>query len=380
MKQIDQSVLVAEKKNLVRWYQKNKREFPWRKQKKNPYSIWISEVMLQQTQAQTVIPYYNKFLSRFPNITTLAKAKPTTVVAYWSGLGYYQRAYNLHKAAKIIHQNKYFPQSYHELLKLPGFGPYTARAVSSIAFEQETGVLDANVIRVLSRYLGWKHPWWKAKYKNQLQKVADDWVINQWKHNIYPSPNKKLYTPSTMNQALMELGALICTTPAQPLCQKCPIHRSCVAFNTHQTQQIPLKKPKKNQEIWLWKVKILNKKNQVALISNHQLPFLKKYLVFPGNITKQSTIPKNYHLIHFITHHTIYVQIQTNQTANQLKKTKMGDLIWFNIKNILKPQTVTNQLSSKRHLTPSQLGNMPSSLIQKILRCFITHKKINMLI
>ena len=135
--------------NLINWYLANRRPLPWRKDK-NPYTIWISEVMLQQTTVAAVIPYFERFIERFPNQHTLAQAELSEVYEYWAGLGYYSRARNLHASAKIISDSG-FPEDYSQLIQLPGFGPYTARAVASLAFDQKVGVLDGNVIRVLSR-------------------------------------------------------------------------------------------------------------------------------------------------------------------------------------------------------------------------------------
>ena len=191
---------------LVKWYEQNKRPLPWRKKNKNPYFIWISEVMLQQTRVEAVIPYYKKFIQKFKTIKKLANTPLEEVLPYWSGLGYYSRVKNLHMAAKILDRKKYFPRSYKELIKLPGFGPYTARAVSAFAFEEKTAVLDANVIRLLSRFLAFSDPWWNPKGRDFLQRNANQWI--------------KIKKPSVVNQALMELGALVCTAQ-KPLCLVC---------------------------------------------------------------------------------------------------------------------------------------------------------------
>ena len=352
-------ILHTDKIKLVQWYQKNKRVFPWREPNKNPYKIWIAEVMLQQTQAETVIPYYQKFLARFPSLATLAKARQTEVLAYWAGLGYYHRARYVHKAAKIIFQKKYFPKHYQELLLLPSFGPYTARSVSSLAFEQPVGVLDANVMRVLCRYLAWKIPWWENTYKKQLQAQADKWVktLNQ----------KPSFQPSIMNQALMELGALVCLAPAKPLCQKCPIKKNCTAFQIKATEQIPLKKIPKKPEIWLWKIKLFYKKNKIALTKEHSMPFLKGQLVFPGIATKQKNPPKNYQFVHFITHHRIYIQIQTSFDKSFMHS---KHFIWLAINSLLMSSKISSNSFKEKLSLPSQLGQAPSSLIQKILKTY----------
>ena len=219
------------KPQLIKWYQKNQRPLPWRKTK-DPYKIWVSEVMLQQTTCRAVIPYYNKFIKKFKNLKDLASAPLAEVLSYWSGLGYYSRAKNLHKSAGLIYAQKFFPNTYKELLKLPGLGPYTARAVSSLAFNEKAAVLDANVIRVMARITGFQKAWWNSEGTNFLQKQADKWVER------YPS--------SLMNQALMELGALICTAQ-KPACLVCPVQKNCKAFAKGLTNKIPMPK-KKNKK------------------------------------------------------------------------------------------------------------------------------------
>ena len=212
---------------LLKWYDRHKRAMPWR-QTKNPYRIWISEIMLQQTQVDTVIPYYERFLTRFPTVQALARAPLETLLQFWSGLGYYSRARNLHLAAQQIvaqHGGK-IPNDRKMLLALPGIGRYTVGAILSIAFGQQEPVLDGNVIRVLTRLHG----------------IATDPKI--------PSTQEKLWSlaqglarcsrPGDMNQALMELGATVCL-PTQALCATCPLRKECVALATHQVENLPLK-------------------------------------------------------------------------------------------------------------------------------------------
>ena len=313
--------------NLINWYEKNKRPLPWRKKKTNPYHIWVSEVMLQQTTVNAVIPYYKKFIERFKTLESLAQTPLEEVIPYWAGLGYYSRVKNLHKAARMIYEKKYFPQTYKELLQLPGFGPYTARAVSALAFNERTGVLDANVIRVLSRYINFKEAWWNTSGRALLQKEVDTWT------------QKK--PPATLNQALMELGSLVCTAQ-NPICLLCPLKKNCQAFKYNLTKIIPKKKKKKEKEIWFWKPFILTQKNKIALVKNHCLPVLKNYPFLPGKAVRRKTPPKHYDFIHSITHHTIYVLISKNPLD-----TKQA-LSWTNIKELPKKN--------------------PSSLLKKILK------------
>lgn len=301
-------------KDLVAWFRGAKRDLPWRRNK-DPYRIWISEVMLQQTTVTTVIPYFERFTQSFPTVNAMASSPVEQVLHLWSGLGYYSRARNLHKAAQLFSQTG-FPKTYLELLKYPGLGPYTARAVSSIAFDEPVGVLDGNVIRVLSRVRGAAIEHWKPRGRDLLQAWADELAQHQ--------------TPSGLNQALMELGATICT-PKSPACFVCPWIQSCQARKMNSVAKLPLKKPRRAHEIWIWQPEIAIRKKSVALVQNAELPFLKGHLVFPGKISLSKTRPKKFDLKHGITHHDIYVQIRRSKTT----KIKMArDAQWVSIDNL----------------------------------------------
>ncbi|MCB0368811.1 MAG: A/G-specific adenine glycosylase, partial [Bdellovibrionales bacterium] len=219
--------------HLSKWYLKNRRPLPWRAHK-DPYAIWISEVMLQQTTVAAVIPYYERFISNFPTVKALANAPVEQVLENWSGLGYYSRARNLHKSAQIL-ATKGFPSSYLDLIELPGFGPYTSRAVSSIAFGENVGVLDGNVIRVLSRHFGIAEPWWETKVRKKFQDLVDQ-IVNKGNSSV-------------LNQALMELGATVCT-PEKTLCVLCPLNKTCYALKKDEVQKFPLKKKKPKMLLW----------------------------------------------------------------------------------------------------------------------------------
>lgn len=216
---------------LLGWYDKNKRNLPWR-QTENPYHIWVSEIMLQQTRVDTVITYYRRFIDAFPDLYHLAKADRQEVLKIWEGLGYYSRARNLQDAARWVvkHCNGKIPQSYDEIRSLKGIGPYTASAVLSIAFNKPYAVVDGNVIRVLSRYFGIEDDVRNQRTKNKIQKLADDILVKQ--------------RPGDFNQALMELGARICT-PSGPECNSCPLSAGCTACRTAATNSIPYKSPVK---------------------------------------------------------------------------------------------------------------------------------------
>jgi A/G-specific adenine glycosylase len=210
---------------LLHWFAQNKRDLPWRRTR-DPYAIWISEVMLQQTRVAAVIPYYERFLSRFPDLQSLAEAPETDLLARWAGLGYYYRARNLQKAAQNALEAGGFPPDYESIRELPGIGEYTAAAVASIAFNLPYPVVDGNVYRVMSR------------------------VLND-RTNIAAGPARKHFTvlagsimdpecPGDFNQALMELGATVCL-PKKPLCLICPVAALCKARKAGVQESLPVK-------------------------------------------------------------------------------------------------------------------------------------------
>lgn len=279
--------------NLLKWYENHRRELPWREHK-DPYPIWISEVMLQQTTSQAVIPFFKRFLKRFPQLKDLATASIEDVYEQWAGLGYYSRARNLHKAAQTIHERGSFPDNHHELLELSGFGPYTARSVASLAFEEPVGVLDGNVIRSLCRLLDWPAEWWKTAPRKDLQTVADLLV--------------QKVESSQMNQAMMELGATVCT-PTSPSCLLCPWQKQCESLKAGTTDTLPLSKPKKERVLLKWSPQVVVKGNKIATVENHYAPFLKKSLLLPGEITplKKKITTASYK--HSITKYDIFVDL-----------------------------------------------------------------------
>jgi A/G-specific adenine glycosylase len=226
---------LAEK--LVQWYQENKRDLPWRNTK-NPYFIWLSEVILQQTRIKQGLPYYEKFIENYPTIQDLANAPENDVLRLWQGLGYYSRARNMHATAKIIteNHNAQMPENYESLLKLKGIGKYTAAAIASFAFDENVAVLDGNVYRVLARFFGIELDITTPKAEKEFRFLVQE-IINQF------AKNNTQNSVSTLNQALMEFGALQCT-PQSPKCIFCPLQENCQALAKGKIQDLPVKTKK----------------------------------------------------------------------------------------------------------------------------------------
>lgn len=223
----------AFQEKLLAWYDQNKRKLPWR-DCGDPYKIWLSEIMLQQTRVDQATPYFNRFVERFPTVHDLADADQQDVLKVWEGLGYYSRARHLHDAAQLVVEkfDGKVPDNWDDITELKGVGPYTASAILSIAYNKNHAVVDGNVIRVLSRYLGIDDDVRSTKTKNAIQEAADDLLSEK--------------RPGDFNQAVMELGATVCT-PSNPDCEECPLQNSCIAYKTLRTDEIPYKSAAKKR-------------------------------------------------------------------------------------------------------------------------------------
>lgn len=226
---------------------------PWR-DCEDPYKIWLSEIMLQQTRVDQATPYFKRFIQKFPTVHDLAEADQQEVLKVWEGLGYYSRARHLHSAAqKVVNEfDGELPDNWDEITELKGIGPYTASAILSIAFQKKYAVVDGNVIRVLSRYLGIEEDVRSTKTKNVIQEAADDLI-----------PEDR---PGDFNQALMELGATVCT-PSNPNCKECPLQTGCIAYKTAKTEEIPYKSPSKKRPHHQIGVGIVMNDNDEVLIA-----------------------------------------------------------------------------------------------------------------
>ena len=281
---------------LLKWYEKNARDLPFR-QTKDPYKIWICEIVFQQTRINQGLGHYTNFIERFPDVKTLAEADENEVLLYWKGLGYYSRAINVHKAAQQI-MNDYdgiFPNEYEEILKLKGVGKYTAAAVSSICFNGRIPAVDGNFYRVLSRIF------------------ADDFDISSSKAFNYFSELAHLILPENVgdfNQAMMDLGSEICK-PKSPLCGECPLNKDCVAFLTNKVYEFPVK-TKKVKAAGLDLKYYFVHRNGEFLIQQRKDDFIwKKLFEFPPEISDELVpfIKSVKTVNHKLTHKNLSIEI-----------------------------------------------------------------------
>lgn len=259
---------------LLKWYQENARVLPWRLCH-SAYCIWVSEVMLQQTQVETVIPYFNRWMKVFPDIQTLSEADEQTVLVLWEGLGYYSRARNLLSAAKIIKDelNGQLPQTMQDLQKLPGIGRYTAAAIASLAYNLDIATVDGNIRRVISRAFDVTEP---ARSTQGEQKI---WYLTQ--SNLPPGQ------AGDYNQALMDLGSTICS-PNKPQCEQCPIVEYCLGFQKGVQEERPVKKPRKTIPHLTVTAGVIRQDGQVLLARRPRNGLLGGLWEFPGGTLEEA--------------------------------------------------------------------------------------------
>ncbi|OKY75177.1 MAG: A/G-specific adenine glycosylase [Desulfobulbaceae bacterium DB1] len=256
---------------LLAWFAENQRPLPWR-QTYNPYHVWISEIMLQQTQMERVIPYFNRWIDRFPDICSLAEAKDDEILKLWEGLGYYARARNILRAAVLLsHEGNFLPDSYKKLIALPGIGPYTAGAVMSIAFNRDYPVVDANVERIFARIFNLDSP---------VKTAANQTFIRRQAEKMLPSGQARYF-----NQGLMELGALVCL-PAQPLCAACPIADCCQAKKLDLVDKRPVLPAGKQSIVIEMATGILRRNGKVLIQKRRENDVWANLWEFPGGRLK----------------------------------------------------------------------------------------------
>ena len=339
---------------LIYWYLQNNRELPWRKTS-NPYFIWLSEIMLQQTRVAQGLSYYLKFTAAFPSVFDLSKADESTVLKMWQGLGYYSRARNLHFTAKYIAQelNGEFPSTYKELIKLKGIGDYTASAISSICFNEAAAVVDGNVYRVLSRYYGIKTPINSSAGIKEFKKIAQSLIDKT--------------QPGNYNQAIMDFGALHCK-PQNPLCNTCPFSGSCIALEKNLTKVLPIKEKKIKVRKRFFNFLVLKTVDNKTILSErkgkgiwqglYQFPLIeseknitKKEIIsseeFSNLFPNETTISlfNNKKIVHKLSHQHLHTQFWIVET----KSSNKANVDWYRINDFPVPVLIANFLETFLH-------------------------------
>lgn len=296
--------------NLITWYRQHQRELPFRSQR-DPYKIWVSEIMAQQTQIATMLSYYDRWIKKYPNVFVLAEAPQEEVLKMWEGLGYYSRARNLHKGAQFVVENfnGELPADKKELMKIPGIGDYTSSAIASIAFGLPEVVIDGNVKRVTARYLYYT----ETVMNRKAHKTFDTFLKNE----LISSESD----PNEFNQALMELGALVCK-PKNPECDKCPLKDQCAFFKSDQKDEIPFIPKAKKTPVYD-KTVFVSVKDDMIMISKENDDGLMKGLYRLPMIDGHNDTEPDATLLHKFSH------LQWNITAYLVDDLSIGDHDWM---------------------------------------------------
>lgn len=265
-------------RDLVQWFLENQRDLPWRRDY-SPYGVWVSEIMLQQTQVAAVVPYYLRWMKRFPDVPSLAAATEDEVLLYWEGLGYYSRARNLLKAARLVMERfgGRVPDTEADLRVLPGVGPYTASAVLSLAYNRDVPVVDGNVERVAARLLDLDVPAKSPEGRREVLRAATQWLV----------PGKARF----YNQALMELGAVICT-PAHPKCPACPVAVPCLALRRGTVENRPVRSPRPRWEELRVAVGVLRENGKIYIQKRPEGGLFADLWEFPGGKALEGETPR----------------------------------------------------------------------------------------
>ena len=324
---LSQSFINSFSKNLISWYNLNKRELPWRNTN-DPYKIWLSEIILQQTKIVQGLPYYIRFVNKYPNIKKLALSSEKEVIKLWEGLGYYSRARNLHKTAKIVIKNYdgIFPSKYETLIKLPGIGDYTASAISSFSINEINPVLDGNVYRFLSRLFGIDIPINTNKSLREFKNIAKKLISRK--------------NPSDFNQAIMEFGSLVCK-PKKPKCNECIYQKKCFAYLNQKTLIFPIKTIKKKSRERFFNFLIIKSINGNIIIEKrinkdiwqnlYQFPLIETEKL----LDKKSLLIKLKEYKSFDFQKTEFYLYQNKSFNHKLTHQNINYSFWiFNVKNI----------------------------------------------
>ena len=309
-------------RNLLRWYQRHHRKLPWRATR-DPYRIWVSEIMLQQTRVETVRPYYARWLRAFPSLQSLARAADDRVLKLWEGLGYYSRARNLHRAAKIIVAGKHtakpaVPATAEELRQLPGIGRYTAGAIASIAFGERVPLVDGNVARVFARIFGIRANVKTPRTSKMLWNLAE---------NLLPDTDV-----GDFNQALMELGALVCT-PVNPQCDVCPMRRVCVARARGLIDQLPNRGVKLRPTLLTVETALVRRGGKILLRRRPDRGLLANFWELPEVQARTFRVGRQVcEIRHTITDRRITLRVYDSTLASKVRSN--GEWFWASRDNL----------------------------------------------
>ena len=343
---------------IIAWYSQHARELPWRKTK-DPYVIWLSEIILQQTRVAQGLPYFHRLLEAFPTVLDLANAEEDKLFRIWQGLGYYSRARNLHKTAKCIAEaGGKFPSTYADLIKLPGIGPYTAAAIASFAFDEAKPVVDGNVFRILARHFGVDVDILHASARKIFTDLAGELIPQD--------------QPAIFNQAIMEFGSLQCSP--SPTCPTCPLQFTCVAFSENRVQSLPVKSKKKSQRERYFAYFIIEKEGKILVRQRAskdiweglwefylvELPHFQPFEEIMGKdpvlaeLGKQSVITA---LVspptHLLSHQKIFCQAWHVQVNDHFKVLENDQFRWIepqDFTNLAKPVLLLNLITDNLEL------------------------------
>ena len=302
---------ITQSKKLLSWYEAQGRDLPWRVKggaHPNPYIVFVSEIMLQQTTVKTVIPYFKKFMKRFPDIESLAQASEEEVYKYWQGLGYYSRARSLHEAAKTIKEQGKFPQTREEVLKLKGIGNYTVSSFLALAFNKPETIIDGNVIRIITRLYHLTEP--TEKIQNMIRQKAEELTDKE--------------SPADYASAIMDLGAIICT-PKKPQCLLCPWQKYCQSKNKQDIEQIPNRTKIQRQEKYGSVYIIINSQKEIYIRKRKEKGLLSGLYEFPwkdeGKMFEKDSLcitDSGRQVTHNFSHFKLTLQIYNIQTEKNL--------------------------------------------------------------
>lgn len=345
---------------LLSWYRENKRDLPWR-ENKDAYRIWISEIMLQQTRVEAVKPYYFRFMEHFPTVTALAGASDDELFKCWEGLGYYSRARNLKKAAQIIvdEYGGILPASHKELLELPGIGSYTAGAIASIAYEIPAPAVDGNVLRVLSRVTESRDDILKQSAKKKMEALVSE-VIKEGEAGDF-------------NQALIEIGAVVCVPNGAPLCDSCPFYTVCAAREKGLTDEIPVKTLKKGRKIEEKTVLLLEYGEKIAIRKRADkglLASLYEFINMPGKLgeaevagmfdgpVRLEKLPEAKHIFSHVEWHMSGYFLSADRIPEILSGGTGGPVIYAGIEELREKYPIPGAFAAYKKYLDERYGGM----------------------